>query len=164
MVRIDETNLQLLKLLQDNGRMTMTDLARAVGRSESTVRERVASLEEAGFLRGYQARVNWALAGLPSIAVIHARCELGQIPEVAKQLAAMPNVTLAVMTTGPRPILALLRVRDTAHLHSLLRESIATGKLVDVEAEIALDALVEQRPPSVGEGFPTKPDLLSTSA
>jgi DNA-binding Lrp family transcriptional regulator len=55
MARIDEVNLQILRLLQSNGRMSLAELAVTVGRSESTVRERVNSLELDGFLMGYQA-------------------------------------------------------------------------------------------------------------
>jgi Lrp/AsnC family leucine-responsive transcriptional regulator len=164
MVRIDETNLQILKLLQQDGRMSMTDLARAVGRSESTTRERVTSLELGGFLQGYQARVDWSLAGLPATAVIRARCDINQLPDVAKRLTGIPYVTRAMLLTGARPVMALLRVRDVHHLQSLLRETIAQGNLKDVEAEIALTSLVEQRPPSLSDGFPTVPDLVSTPA
>lgn len=151
MVRIDDTNLKLLQLLQRNGRMTMTELASAVGRSESTVRERVAALELAGFLQGYQARVDWSAVGLPASAVIRARCDINRIQDVAKQLAGIPHVTRAMLLTGPKPVMAILRVRDIQHLHSLLRERLATGLLTDIEAEVAMESLVETRPPAVGE-------------
>ncbi|MCA1818520.1 MAG: Lrp/AsnC family transcriptional regulator [Thermoplasmatota archaeon] len=153
MVRIDDTNLKLLQLLQRNGRMTMTELAGAVGRSESTVRERVTALELAGFLQGYQARVDWSAVGLPASAVIRARCDINRIPEVAKQLANIPHVTRAMLLTGPKPVMAILRVRDIQHLHSILRERLANGILSDIEAEVAMESLVETRPPAVGENI-----------
>lgn len=157
MVRIDDTNLRLLQLLQRNGRMTMTELATSVGRSESTVRERVTALELAGFLQGYQARVDWAAVGLPASAVIRARCDLGRVPQVAKELASIPHVTRAMLLTGPKPVLAILRVRDIQHLHSILRERLANGLLTDIEAEVAMDSLVESRPPTVGEAAIPEP-------
>src|SRR5438067_16662 len=86
MTRMDETNLRILQLLQKNARMSLTDLAQAVGRSESTVRERVTALELGGFLKGYEARVDWDQAGLPALAIMHARCDMNRIAEVAKQL------------------------------------------------------------------------------
>jgi Lrp/AsnC family transcriptional regulator, leucine-responsive regulatory protein len=153
MVRIDDTNLKLLQLLQRNGRMTMTELAGAVGRSESTVRERVTALELAGFLQGYQARVDWAAVGLPASAVIRARCDISKIQEVAKQLANIPHVTRAMLLTGPKPVMAILRVRDIQHLHSILRERLANGLLTDIEAEVAMESLVETRPPAVGDNI-----------
>jgi Lrp/AsnC family transcriptional regulator, leucine-responsive regulatory protein len=144
MVKIDDTNLQLL---QRNARLSITDLAAAVGRSESTVRERVAALELGGYLKGYEARVDWAQVGLPASAVIRARCDMSRVQEVAKQLSAIPNVTRALLLTGPKQILAIVRVRDLQHLHQLLRERITSGALSDIETEIALESLVDHRPP-----------------
>jgi DNA-binding Lrp family transcriptional regulator len=148
MTRVDETNLQILRLLQEDGRMTVADLARAVGRSESTVRERVGSLEQGGFLQGYRAQVDWAKAGLPATAVVRARCDIGRVAEAAKALAKMPNVTRALLTTGPRPVLVHLRVRDIQHLQALLRDHLGDGTFTDVEAELALETLVAPRPPA----------------
>ena len=164
MVRVDEVNLQILKLLQSNGRMSLTDLAHAVGRSESTVRERVTALELGGLLQGYEAKVDWSKAGLPAHAVIRASCDYNKLTEVAKALTALPHCTRALVLTGPKPILAILRVRDVQHLHSILRESIAVAHLTDVEADIAIESLVDQRPPVPTAGFPHAPDLLSTRA
>jgi len=127
--------------------MTVADLAKLLGRSESTVRERINALEMDGFLTGYQARVDWTRAGLPAVAVIRASCDIQRLTDVARQLAAMPNVTQSLLLTGPRPILAILAVRDIQHLHSLLVEHIGLGPLTNVEAEIALEALVDTRPP-----------------
>jgi Lrp/AsnC family transcriptional regulator, leucine-responsive regulatory protein len=161
MVRVDEVNLQILKLLQANGRMSLTDLAQRVGRSESTVRERVTALELSGLLQGYEARVDWSKAGLPAHAVIRAGCDFNKITDVAKALRALPHCTRALVLTGPKPILAILRVRDVQHLHSILRESISAAGLSDVEADIALESLVDQRPPIPQAGFPEAPDLLA---
>lgn len=149
MVRIDETNLRLLQLLQRNARMTTTELARAVGRSESTVRERLTSLELAGALRGYEARVDWNEVGLSTFVLIQARCPLNRIEDITKQLAAIPNLTRAMLLTGPRPILAMFRVRDLAHLQSLLKDRIASGDLTDVETQVVIEELVDRRPPAL---------------
>ncbi|MCA1818501.1 MAG: Lrp/AsnC family transcriptional regulator, partial [Halobacteriales archaeon] len=122
MVRIDETNLRILQLLQRNARMTVAEMALGLGKSESTVRERINALELDGFLMGYQARVDWGRIGLPAVAVIRGGCDLNRVADVARQLSAMPNVTQALLLTGPRPIMAVLSVRDIQHLHSILVE------------------------------------------
>lgn len=149
MVRMDETNLQILQLLQRNGRMSMTDLAHAVGRSESTVRERVMALELGGLLKGYQAQVNWDEAGLPALAIVRARCDLAKLQDLAAHLAAIPNVTRAMLMTGPNPVFVMLRVKDMAHLQQLLKTRFGDQGLEDVQVEIAIQSLVDRRPPSL---------------
>lgn len=163
MARIDDVNLQILRLLQANGRMSLAELAQAVGRSESSTRERVSSLEMDGFVLGYQARIDWSRVGLPAHAVIRATCDLSRTTEIAAKLNGMPHVTGAFLLTGRKPVLITMRVRDMAHLHSILREELAQGALQDIEAEVALESIVEQRPP----GPPTVPagvDLLAAQA
>jgi Lrp/AsnC family leucine-responsive transcriptional regulator len=148
---LDGINLEILKRLQEDGRTSITELARAVGRAESTVRERLASLESEGIVQGYQARIDWGRAGLPAVAVLRARCGVGNIDAVAKELGRIPNVTRAVMITGPAPVLAFLRVRDMQHLQNLLRGCVGEGHLTHIETELQLDTLVENRAPNLGE-------------
>lgn len=154
MVRLDEVNLRVLQLLQRNGRMTVAEISQTLGRSESAIRERINALELDGFLLGYQARVDWARAGLPATAVIRASCDLAKVTEVARKLAAMPNVTQSLLLTGPRPIMAILSVRDIQHLHSILVEHIAAGPLTNVEAEMVLENIVEPRAPAPSQVQP----------
>lgn len=147
MVRLDDTNLRILQLLQQNARMTTAEMARAVNRSESTVRERLQSLETTGALRGYEARVDWNELGLATLVVIQARCPLNRLQAVADQLAAIPNLTRAMLLTGPKPIFAMFRVRDLAQLQSILKDRIASGDLTDVETQVVIEELVDRRPP-----------------
>jgi Lrp/AsnC family leucine-responsive transcriptional regulator len=149
MVKMDETNLHILQLLQRDGRMSLSDLSRAVGRSESTVRERVTALELDGILLGYEARVDWEKAGLKRLAIVRAGHSARPIAEVAKQLAAIPNVTQVLLLTGSKPLLVCLRVRDIQHLDTILKSRFAPGDLVDMEVQVALESLVDLRQPAI---------------
>jgi DNA-binding Lrp family transcriptional regulator len=113
------------------------------------VRERVAALELGGFLMGYEARVDWDQAGLPMLAVVHASCNMERLADVAKQLAAIPNVTRALLLTGPKPVFVMLRIRDMAHLHRILRDNLAPGDLQQMEVQVTLESLVDRRPPEM---------------
>jgi DNA-binding Lrp family transcriptional regulator len=53
--RLDQIDRQILRLLQDNGRMTNVELASRVGISPPPCLRRVRALEQAGFIRGYHA-------------------------------------------------------------------------------------------------------------
>jgi Lrp/AsnC family transcriptional regulator, leucine-responsive regulatory protein len=51
---LDDVNLQLLKELQQEPRLTMTELGRRVAMSAPAVTERVRRMEEAGIILGYR--------------------------------------------------------------------------------------------------------------
>jgi DNA-binding Lrp family transcriptional regulator len=160
---MDDTNLQLLLLLQKDGRMSITQLAEAVGRSESTVRERMQGLERDGLLRGYHADVDWSRAGLPASVVLHARCDLSKLAEIGRSLALVPNVTSASIVTGDMPVLAHLQVRDMQHLREILQRSLPD--LISPEAKMVIESLVHQRAPSVPSPTPgSVPNLLMQDA
>ncbi|MCF6234105.1 MAG: Lrp/AsnC family transcriptional regulator [Rhodobacteraceae bacterium] len=56
--RLDSIDRKILSELQGDGRMTNVELARRVGISAPPCLRRVRSLEEAGLIHGYHARVN----------------------------------------------------------------------------------------------------------
>lgn len=56
--KLDAIDLQLLALLQADGRMTNVDLAKSVGISAPPCLRRIRSLEEKGFIKSYHAVVN----------------------------------------------------------------------------------------------------------
>jgi DNA-binding Lrp family transcriptional regulator len=62
--RLDDIDLKILAVLQTDGRITNVDLAKQVGISAPPCLRRVRALEEAGFIRGYRARVDAGMLGL----------------------------------------------------------------------------------------------------
>jgi DNA-binding Lrp family transcriptional regulator len=77
-VKLDRIDLQILKDLQNNGRITNVELARRAGISAPPCLRRVRALEEAGFVRGYHADLKAEALGfdapggrveLPDVAV-----------------------------------------------------------------------------------------------
>lgn len=164
MARLDETNLKLLALLQKDGRASVAELARTVGKSESVVRERIASLEAEGILKGYHAEIDWARAGLPAHVLLQAKCDLRKVPEVTERLARIPNVTSAMLVTGDRPILAQLRVRDVHHLSDLLHQHFSDAGFLAPEAMMVLEPLVQSRAPVLPGQVGPVPDLASLRA
>ena len=55
MPKLDDIDLKILKILQDDGRITNVDLAERVGITAPPCLRRVRALEEAGYIKGYHA-------------------------------------------------------------------------------------------------------------
>ena len=58
MYELDAIDLRILDLLQQQGRLTMTELGESVGLSTSPCSQRVKRLEQLGVISGYHARIN----------------------------------------------------------------------------------------------------------
>ena len=71
--RLDAIDRNILKELQDDGRMTNVELARRIGISAPPCLRRVRALEEAGYIRGYRALLDEKLLGyeVTVFALVH---------------------------------------------------------------------------------------------
>jgi Lrp/AsnC family leucine-responsive transcriptional regulator len=70
-MQLDRYDRQILRLLQENGRLSNQELADRIGLSPSPCLRRVRALEEAGILTGYRAMVDAKTLGLSLMALIH---------------------------------------------------------------------------------------------
>lgn len=146
---LDRINAKLLEILQKDARTSVSDMARILQRAESTTRERLALMEKRGFVTGYQAVVDPAKLGYRIQAIIRADCDMGNLPELGRKLRAIPNVTAAQMTTGPKPIRIEVIAEDLSKLEEIVSKRIAPLQLRDVEMGLIVQKLVESRPPPV---------------
>jgi Lrp/AsnC family leucine-responsive transcriptional regulator len=67
---LDDIDWRLLHELQQNARLSFSELGQRVGLSSPAVAERIRKLEDAGIIKGYHAEVNLAKLGFPVMAII----------------------------------------------------------------------------------------------
>jgi Lrp/AsnC family leucine-responsive transcriptional regulator len=61
---LDPTDIAIIEVLQENGRIAVSELGRRIGLSQPATSERVKRLEERGIIAGYGARIDPAALGL----------------------------------------------------------------------------------------------------
>ncbi len=97
---LDDVNIRLLKELQQEPRLSMSELGRRVGMSSPAVTERVHRMEEAKIILGFRLDINPVPLGLPITAYIRIRPQPGQLPKVAKLAEEIPEVVECHRITG----------------------------------------------------------------
>lgn len=97
---LDDVNIRLLKELQQEPRLTMSELGRRVAMSAPAVTERVRRMEEAGIILGYRLDINPVPLGLPLTIYIRIRPNPGQLPRVAELAQQIPEVVECHRITG----------------------------------------------------------------
>lgn len=119
---LDATDVRILEMLQDNGRVTQADIAREVGLAPSAVLERIRKLEARGTIRGYTALVAPMVAGLGLLAFVAVQStEAPGEDRVGRELAAIPQVLEVHHVAGDDCFFVKIRARDAEHLGELLR-------------------------------------------
>jgi Lrp/AsnC family transcriptional regulator for asnA, asnC and gidA len=119
---IDDLDFDILKLLQKDGRMSYTEISKALGVSVGTARYRIAKLLEDETLRVI-GRVDPYQIGFRSPASIYVSIEpSASIDEVAIQIARFPEVSYLAMITGDFDLEVDVMCRDQIHLTSLIAD------------------------------------------
>ncbi|WP_169945715.1 Lrp/AsnC family transcriptional regulator [Microbispora sp. H11081] len=110
---MDAIDRKILAALQEDGRLTVTELAARVGLSVSPCHRRLRELERSGIIRGYRAIVDPEAVGLPFHALVFVTMlqedratllgfekAVAEIPEVvqAQRLFGDPDYLLRVLT------------------------------------------------------------------
>lgn len=123
---LDDTDLQILALLQANARETQVEIAKAVGLAPSAVQERIRKLEARGTLKGFTALVEPKVLDLGLLAFVAVRSEeAGSENRIATRLGEQPEVLEVHHVAGDDCYLIKVRARDAEHLGQLLRTRIA---------------------------------------
>jgi DNA-binding Lrp family transcriptional regulator len=151
---LDDVDLQILKELQGDGRMTNVELARRVGLSAPPCLRRVRRLEEEHIIRGYHADLDpvalgyeitfFALVGLESQKEAVLRAFESEVVE-------WPEVRECHMIRGGGDFLLRLVARDTAH------ENAVTSRLTAMAPVARVQTLQTIRTAKDETGVPVPP-------
>lgn len=120
---MDAIDLKIIQILQKQGRITNSDLAKRVGLSAPSVLERVRKLEEAGIITGYQARIDGVKVGRGQICYVAIGLAMHQkveINEFQKNVNEIPEIIECYHITGEEDYLLKVMVRDMAHYEEIL--------------------------------------------
>ena len=88
--RIDGIDVKILKIIQDQGRIANSEIARQVDRAPSAVLERVRKLESGGYIKGFEAVLDPKALGFGVTAFTRVAVseEVGSV-HIGRQLAAV---------------------------------------------------------------------------
>ena len=125
---LDELNTRILAELTADPRLRTTELARRLGVSTPTVRERVTRLEESGVIRGYRLEVDPGALGLPVAAWVRLRPGPGQIPKIIDLAARTPEVVECHRISGEDCFLMRVQVAAIAGLEDVLDKFLVHGQ------------------------------------
>jgi Lrp/AsnC family leucine-responsive transcriptional regulator len=144
---LDHTSRRILQLLSADGRASYQAIADEIGLSRPAVMERVKRLEEAGFIRGYHARLDRTKSGFPITAFVAIRYPVtehaGDEPQI-QALAANPNVLECHHVAGDDCYMLKVAAPSIESLEGVLRQIKQPGHPVSTRTTIVLSTLFEK--------------------
>lgn len=122
---LDKVDKAIVRLLSEDGRATYSDIAKEVGVSVGTVRNRVMVMRETGVLH-LNVWLDPYRVGLGVSATFMIRVRPGSIKSVSEALTALDETGYIAVLAGDYDLTVDAFCRDVPHLNAVLREGIET--------------------------------------
>jgi DNA-binding Lrp family transcriptional regulator len=126
---MDAVDQKILAELQQDGRLTVTELAARVRLSVSPCHRRLRELERSGAIRGYRAIVDPAAVGLNFEALVFVSMrqeDRDTVADFERALAGIPHVLDAQRLFGEPDYLLRVATADLAAFQRLYDDRLAT--------------------------------------
>ncbi|MFC1922647.1 Lrp/AsnC family transcriptional regulator [Chloroflexota bacterium] len=122
MYKPDQTDLEIIALLNEDGRLPSAEIARRLGNvSARTVTNRIEALIREGIIN-IRAIVNPEMVGYEILADVFIETEPGQLREVAERVAQFPQISYVACATGDTDVITSVRARDIKELYNFVIE------------------------------------------
>ncbi len=145
MVRISDrrpdTSARLLEMLEKDGRITFSELARRLGVSEAAVRKRVKRLEREGVIKGYCARVDPKKLGFEIHAVIGMDVRPDKLIAVIRSLKEMKPKSL-YLCAGDHTVLFEAWFRNSGELERFVETAESLEGVSRVCPSVLLEKII----------------------
>lgn len=143
---LDPTDHEILALLREDARRTLSDIGRRVTLSTAAVKRRIDRLQDAGVITGYTVQVDYAKLGWSIQAFTELRF-LGttNVNDIMQITMRMPETQAVFTIAGDPDALVWLRVRDMPHLQKILDEIRRSRQVTGTKTLIVLDSWSRSR-------------------
>lgn len=124
MYEFDKTDIKIVNLLLEDGRMSASEMSRRMGDiSERAIRYRIDRMIDEGVIQ-ISAVVSPEALGLNIKADVWLEVEADRVLEVAKKMASFENVTYVACSIGQNDISIQVVAKDTSEIYYFVTEVI----------------------------------------
>ena len=129
MDEIDAFDRKIIAVLEKDGRLSVTELAKRVGLSKTPCQTRLKRLTDRGYIRGFKAVVDPEKLGLGHVAFTEVKLSdtrEAALAEFRRGVLAIPEVEECHMIASSFDYLLKIRTRDIRQYRDVLGERIST--------------------------------------
>jgi len=152
---LDTFDLAILRILRQDGRISVTELANRISLSKSPTQARLKRLEREGFVTGYQALVDHQRLGLGHVVFVEVRLNDTRetaLRAFAEAVNATPEIEECHLIAGAFDYLIKVRSANIHNYRQILAESISRLPHVSsTSTHVAMEAVKEAGGPSQSE-------------
>ncbi|GAA5023359.1 Lrp/AsnC family transcriptional regulator [Kitasatospora paranensis] len=126
-VNLDDVDWAIIDQLQQEARISISELGRRVSLSASATTERVRQLEALGIITGYRAVIDLTKVGYQVLAVVRLKYPGNRHQPLHRLLAERREILECLRTTGDDCYTLKVAATSMAHLEALMDELAGFG-------------------------------------
>lgn len=143
---IDNTDLNILKNLSSNAKISFTDLASKILVSPSTIHVRVKKMEEAGIIKNFTINIDYKMLSMSFTAYLGIFLESSKMyDKVIAELKSIYQITVIDFTTGPFSIFCKIRSRDSQSATKVFRKIQNLKGIQRTETFISMEEILNKK-------------------
>ena len=135
----------LIQLLRQNARASVTDLAKDMNLSRTTVQQRLNRLEEQGVITGYTVRLSPRAEANAIHAHVMVKSDSQNSRQLTDSLSKIPQVETVLSVSGRYDYIVILRVADTQQLDDVLDQIWEVEGITGTESSVVLSTRLDRR-------------------
>jgi Lrp/AsnC family transcriptional regulator for asnA, asnC and gidA len=124
MAYVDDLDRKILKILEEDGRASFTEIAKKLKLDESTVRKRILALQEKGVIKKFSVNLDPMKIGLNTVAIVGIDVEPIKLIEVAQKISEIPETKYVATSTGDHMIMTEIWAKDGRELTKIISNQI----------------------------------------
>ena len=140
---LTEFDLQIIKSLQANSRVSLNKIAEKLGTSAETAQKHIRKLEEKGILKGYTANIDPAKIGYAVTAIVFIQVEGGRLLDTENEIAKEDNVLAVYDITGEYDAALVTKFRDTSGLNDFIKRLLSMRYIKRTVTNVAFNIIKE---------------------
>jgi Lrp/AsnC family leucine-responsive transcriptional regulator len=119
---LDQTDVQMIRILKRDARLSMRELARRVHLSAPSVSDRIKKLEEEGIVTGYTVKIDRKALGFTVDCLVEVTLRNGDNHRFTAFVRNCPNVIRCYCVAGRACYMMLLTAPSLADIEHLIHE------------------------------------------
>jgi DNA-binding Lrp family transcriptional regulator len=140
---IDQTDIQILRTLQENSHQSCRQLASKVDISSPIASARIKILEDKGLLKGYTAILDPAKLGYDLTAILFLQIEAGYLKNLVSELSQMANIITVYEITGDFDVVAVVKLKGRESLGEFSKNLLVTPHIRKVVTNLSFNVVKE---------------------
>jgi DNA-binding Lrp family transcriptional regulator len=142
-MHLDETDVEILKALTADARLSSRQIAKRCDISIGTVLSRIKKMESEGIIKGYTALLDQEKLGYELTVVTEITVSKGRLLEMESEIARIPNVCCVYDLTGLADAAIIAKFKNREDLSKFTKHLLSLAYVERTNTHVVLTTIKE---------------------